>query len=162
MCAMDDVQLSIDPAESALQFDQVRDLLLEYWKSRDLALSVFNFDRELATLPGEYGPPSGRLLLASCNGKAAGCVALRQLEPEICEMKRLYIRDRFRGRGFGRSLAMAIIAEARALGYSTMRLDTIGPSMQEAIALYRQLNFQEIAAYRNNPLEGVRFMELKL
>ncbi len=162
MCAMDDVQLSIDPAESALQFDQVRELLLEYWKSRDLALSVFNFDRELATLPGEYGPPSGRLLLASCNGEAAGCVALRQLEPEICEMKRLYIRDRFRGRGFGRSLAMAIIAEARAMGYSTMRLDTIGPSMQEAIALYRQLNFQEIAAYRNNPLEGVRFMELKL
>lgn len=159
---MDDVQLSIVPAESTAQFDQVRDLLLEYWKSRNLALSVFNFDRELATLPGEYGPPSGRLLLASCNGEAAGCVALRQLDPKICEMKRLYIRDKFRGRGFGRSLAVAIIAEARAMGYRTMRLDTIGPSMQEAIALYRQLSFQEIEPYRNNPLEGVRFMELEL
>jgi carbonic anhydrase len=160
--AADASQLSIVPAESATQIKLVRELLLEYWKSRNLSFAVFNFDRELASLPGEYAPPSGRLLLASCNGEAAGCVALRQLEPSICEMKRLYLRDKFRGRGFGRTLAVSIIAEAREMGYRKMRLDTIGPSMREAVALYQQLRFQEIAPYRNNPLEGARYMELDL
>ena len=155
-------QFLIVAGESETQFNQVRELLLEYWRSRDLNLSVFNFDRELAGLPGEYAPPSGRLLLASCNGEAAGCVALRKLEPEICEMKRLYLREKFRGLGFGRTLAVAIIAEARGIGYCKMRLDTIGPSMREAVALYHRLGFREIAPYRNNPLEGARYLELEL
>jgi putative acetyltransferase len=159
---LDAPQLSIVPAESASQFDLVRELLLEYWKTRKLSLSVFNFDRELAELPGEYAPPSGRLLLASCGGEAAGCVALRRLEPKICEMKRLYLRDRFRGRGFGRTLAVSIIAEAREMGYRKMRLDTIGPGMRDAVALYRRLKFREIPPYRHNPLEGVKYMELDL
>jgi putative acetyltransferase len=149
-------------AETTSQLDVVRKLLLEYWRSRDLSLSVFNFDQELAGLPGEYVPPSGKLLLASCNREAAGCVALRKLEPEVCEMKRLYLREKFRGRGFGRTLALAIIAEARGIGYRKMRLDTIGPSMREAVALYHRLGFREIAPYRNNPLEGTRYLELEL
>lgn len=159
---VDAAQLSIVPAESAAQFDLVRELLLEYWRSRNLSLSLFNFDRELAELPGEYAPPFGRLLLASCGGEAVGCVALRLIEPKICEMKRLYLRDRFRGRGFGYALAVSIIAEAREMGYRKIRLDTIGPDMQEAVALYRRLRFREIPAYRNNPLEGARYMELDL
>ena len=155
-------QFLIVAAESETLFNQVRELLLEYWRSRDLNLSVFNFDRELAGLPGEYAPPSGRLLLASCNGEAAGCVALRKLEPEICEMKRLYLREKFRGLGFGRTLAVAIIAEARGIGYCKMRLDTIGPSMREAFKLYYRLGFREIAPYHDNPLEGARYLELDL
>ena len=155
-------QLTIVSAESAAQLAVVRELLLEYWKSRDLSLSVFNFDRELAELPGEYAPPSGKLLLASYNGESAGCVALRKIDSEICEMKRLYLRERFRGLGLGRDLALAIIAEARRMGYRKMRLDTIGPSMQEAVALYKRLGFREIARYRNNPLAGAKYMELEV
>jgi ribosomal protein S18 acetylase RimI-like enzyme len=158
----DSDQLFVVTAETTNQLDVVRELLLEYWRSRDLSLSIFNFDQELAGLPGEYAPPSGKLLLASCNGEAAGCVALRKLEPEVCEMKRLYLREKFRGRGFGSTLALAIIAEARGIGYRKMRLDTIGPSMREAVALYRRLGFREIAPYRNNPLEGARYLELEL
>lgn len=158
----DSNQFLIVTAETESQLGVVRKLLLEYWRSRDLSLSVFNFDRELAGLPGEYAPPSGRLLLALCNDEAAGCVALRKLEPEICEMKRLYLLEKFRGIGLGRTLALAIIAEARGIGYRTMRLDTIGPSMGEALALYHRLGFRDIAPYRNNPLEGARYLELEL
>jgi ribosomal protein S18 acetylase RimI-like enzyme len=154
--------LSIIPAESAQHIDQVRALFLEYWASRKLSLAVFNFERELAGLPGEYARPAGRLLLASCDGEVAGCVALRQIEPQICEMKRLYVRGSFRGRGFGRLLAEAIIAEARSHGYRKMRLDTITPTMQEAVSLYKKLKFQAIPPYRHNPLEGVSYMELDL
>jgi putative acetyltransferase len=140
----------------------VRELLLEYWENRKLALYVFNFDQELAGLPGEYGQPDGKLLLAYCEEEPSGCVALRKIGPGICEMKRLYLRPKFRGRGLGRSLANFIIEEARKMGYERMRLDTIQANMQEAIALYRQLGFKEIAPYRHNPLESVMFMELVL
>src|SRR5260370_5356002 len=133
----DAAQLLIVPAESAAQLDSVRRLLLEYWRTRNLSLSVFSSDHELAGLPGDYAASFGRLLLASCNGEAAGCVALRRLEPEICEMKRLYLRHKFRGRGFGRALIVAIMAAAREMGYRKMRLDTIGPSMRQAVVLYR-------------------------
>jgi putative acetyltransferase len=155
-------QYSIVPAESVAQLDAVRKLLLEYWKDRKLELYVFNFDQELTGLPGDYAPPDGRLLLAHCGEVVAGCVALRKLEPGICEMKRLYLREEFRGKGLGRVLTEAIISEARTIGYQKMRLDTIGPNMQEAVGLYRRLGFQEIAAYRLNPLAGVMFMELTL
>jgi len=159
---MKTTDLSIVPAESAQHFHQIRELFLEYWTSRKLSLAVFSFDCELAALPGEYARPAGRLLLASCEGEVAGCVALRQLEPQICEMKRLYVRDRFRGRGLGRILAETVIAEARSHGYRKMRLDTIAPTMQEAVSLYKKLKFQDIPPYRHNPLEGVQYMELEL
>ena len=154
--------LQLVPAESAAQIETVRKLLFEYWEDRNLALHVFNFDQELAGLPGDYASPDGRLLLAWCGAEAAGCVALRKLDPTICEMKRLYLRPKFRGKGRGRFLAESIIAEARKIGYKKMRLDTIQSNMQEAIALYRQLGFTEIAPYRVNPLPGVIFMELAL
>ena len=140
----------------------MRELLLEYWENRKLALYVFNFDQELAGLPGEYAPPDGRLLLSFCGDEPSGCVALRKIGEDICEMKRLYLRPKFRGRGLGRYLTNSIIEEARKMGYRKMRLDTIQTNMQEAIALYKQLGFQEIPPYRHNPLEGVMFMELDL
>jgi len=154
--------LQIVPANSPAQLDEVRKLLLEYWENRKLEMYVFNFDQELAGLPGAYAPPDGRLFLAQWEDQPAGCVALRKLEPEICEMKRLYLSPKFRGKGIGRVLAEFIINEARSIGYKKMRLDTIQSNMQEAIALYRQLGFNEIAPYRVNPLPGVVFMELVL
>jgi ribosomal protein S18 acetylase RimI-like enzyme len=154
--------LQIVPVESISQLDLVRELLLEYWENRNLALYVFDFDKELAGLPGDYAPPDGRLFLAYWNHEAAGCVALRKIEPDICEMKRLYLRPKFRGKGIGRTLAEFIITQGRDLGYKKMRLDTIQSNMQDAIALYRQLGFAEIAPYRVNPLPGVVFMELVL
>jgi len=155
-------QLTIVPAESTEQLDTVRKLLLEYWENRRLEMYVFNFDRELAGLPGAYAPPDGRLFLARWENEPAGCVALRKLEPDTCEMKRLYLSPKFRGKGIGKVLAEFIIQQARDIGYQRMRLDTIQSNMQEAIALYRQLGFTEIAPYRENPLPGVVFMELTL
>jgi putative acetyltransferase len=155
-------QLTISSAESPAAIAEVRDLLREYWESRKLEFTYFNFDREIANLPGDYAPPAGKLLIASCQGEPAGCVALRKLENEICEMKRMYLREKFRGRGFGRSLADAIIAEARRIGYRKMRLDTIGPTMREALHMYLRMGFQEIPPYRHNPLDGAKYLELDL
>lgn len=154
--------LTIVPAESTGQLDAVRKLLLEYWENRNLEMYVFNFDQELAGLPGAYAPPDGRLFLAQWENEPAGCVALRKLESDVCEMKRLYLSPKLRGKGVGKILAEFIIQQARNIGYKKMRLDTIQSNMQEAIALYRQLGFTEIAPYRVNPLPGVVFMELTL
>jgi len=144
------------------QIEQARELFLEYAKSLSFSLCFQSFDEELAQLPGVYAPPRGRLLLAHGEGRLAGCVALRPLEPAICEMKRLYVRPVFRGQGVGGLLVDRVIAEARAIGYRRMRLDTITSSMQDAIALYRRRGFREIAAYRENPVGSVLYMELQL
>ena len=149
-------------AESADQIAQARELFLEYGQSLGFSLCFQNFDKELAGLPGDYAPPDGRLLLASREGQLAGCVALHKLEAGICEMKRLYLRPKFRGRGLGRMLAEATIAEARKIGYERMRLDTVEPVMKDAVGLYRRLGFREIAPYRENPMAGTRYMELQL
>jgi putative acetyltransferase len=147
--------------ESPVQIAQARELFLEYAQSLGFSLCFQNFDKELAGLPGEYAAPAGRLLLAEYEGRLAGCVALHRLEPGICEMKRLYLRGQFRGRGLGLALTNGIIAEARKIGYLRMRLDTVEPVMKDAVLMYRRLGFQEIAPYCVNPIAGALYMELR-
>src|SRR5579859_896549 len=149
-------------AESLQQIAQARELFLEYAQSLGFSLCFQNFDKELAELPGDYAPPDGRLLLAECESRVAGCVALHKLEAEICEMKRLYLRPQFRGKGLGRVLADRIITEARRIGYRRMRLDTVEPVMGDAVAMYRKIGFHEIEPYRANPMAGAMYMELML
>jgi putative acetyltransferase len=146
--------------ESAMHLTSVRELFLEYAQSLGFSLCFQSFDRELLGLPGDYAPPEGRLLLAIHEGAPAGCVALHKLEPDICEMKRLYVRPQFRGKGLGRALAERVIAEAREIGYKQLRLDTVEPMMQAAVFMYRTLGFREISPYRPNPIEGALYMEL--
>jgi GNAT superfamily N-acetyltransferase len=155
-------QFEMVEADSASRVEQARELFLEYAKSLGFSLCFQNFDQELAALPGDYAPPSGCLLLAFSGSEPAGCVALHKLEEGVCEMKRLYVRPGFRGRGLGRVMAERIIAEARKIGYARMRLDTVEPVMKDAVALYRKLGFREIAAYRANPMEGTLYMQLEL
>ena len=154
--------LSLAQTETVPQVAQARELFLEYAESLGFSLCFQNFDKELAGLPGEYAQPEGRLLLAEYEGQVAGCVALHKLEPGICEMKRLYLRPQFRGKGLGLALANRIIAEARQIGYQRMRLDTVEPVMKDAVLMYRRLGFQEIAPYCVNPIEGALYMELAL
>ena len=154
--------LRIVQAETPAHIEQARALLIEYGESLGFSLCFQSFDQELAGLPGDYAPPSGRLLLAEFDGRPAGCVALHKLEDGVCEMKRLYVRPEFRGHGIGRKLAQAVIEEARLIGYRAMRLDTIADSMREAVAMYRTLGFREIAPYRANPIASATYMELDL
>jgi ribosomal protein S18 acetylase RimI-like enzyme len=154
--------LAVTQAESPAQNAQARELFLEYAQSLGFSLCFQNFDKELAGLPGDYAPPEGRLLLVECEGQLAGCVALHKLDSGVCEMKRLYLRSQFRGKGLGRALTERIIAEARQIGYRRMRLDTVEPVMKDAVAMYRKLGFKEIAPYRPNPIAGTMYMELEL
>ena len=151
----------VNQAHSQEELRQVKLLFSEYASSLDFDLSFQNFDNELANLPGEYSLPSGAILLAYYEGSAAGCVAMRRLAEDVCEMKRLYVRPAFRGKKIGKALSVAIIDEARKRGYSRMRLDTV-PSMKEAIQLYRSLGFKETYPYRYNPRAGAMFLELIL
>jgi putative acetyltransferase len=144
-------------AATLADLDEIRTMLREYAAWLEVDLCFQNFEQELAALPGEYSPPLGRLLIA----EGAGCVALRPIDDEICEMKRLYVRPDHRGTGLGRSLILAIVDEARAAGYRRIRLDTM-PKMDSAQRLYASLGFRDIAPYRYNPEPGARFLELAL
>ncbi len=154
--------MKLKQAESEAEIVQARELFEEYsaWLGVDFCFR--NFESEIAELPGAYAPPDGRLLLATDEGQLIGCVALRRIGPETCEMKRLYLRPNARGRGLGRELAAAIIEEARGTGYARMRLDTLPRRMEQAGKAYRSLGFREIEAYYDNPVEGVLYLELVL
>jgi putative acetyltransferase len=144
------------------EIEEARRLFKEYADWLQIDLCFQNFEKELANLPGGYAPPAGRLLLAYENTQLAGCVALRKIDDGICEMKRLFLRDNFRGMGLGRQLIEAIIREARLIGYDRMRLDTLPPKMNDAIALYRSYGFKQTGPYHDNPVAGAIFMELDL
>jgi GNAT superfamily N-acetyltransferase len=168
----------IEQVTTAAQVRAARDLFLEYANSLGFSLAFQNFEHELRTLPGDYAPPHGRLLLAYLDDAPVGCVALHEWkrpaegQPEkplagaltdpVCEMKRLYVRPAARGHALGRILVERLIKEARAIGYKRMRLDTVEPIMTRAVLLYRDMGFQEILAYRENPMKGTLYFELKL
>ena len=142
------------------EISEVRYIFIEYRKNLGLDLSFQDFQDELDDLPGEYSPPDGSIILAKDEDKTIGSVALRKIE-ETCEMKRLYVKPEYRGRGIGRRLAEKIIEEARNKGYKKMRLDTL-KSLEEANELYRSLGFEECEPYRYNPLDDALYMELDL
>jgi putative acetyltransferase len=138
-----------------------RALFAEYAASLDVDLAFQGFAEELAALPAGYVPPSGTLLLADLDGTTVGCAAVRALDGDACELKRLYVRPGARGHALGRRLTEAALAAARALGYRRVRLDTL-PTMTSAFALYRELGFREIEPYRFNPVPGTRYLEREL
>ncbi len=149
-------------AKSDEEFLQAGQLFGEYAAWLGINLCFQNFEKELAELPGDYAPPTGRLFLATENDQTAGCVAVRKIGDGICEMKRLYVRPEFRGIGLGRTLAEKIIEAASEIGYLRMRLDTLPGKMDKAIAIYRSLGFRNIDPYYKNPVEDAAFMELEL
>jgi ribosomal protein S18 acetylase RimI-like enzyme len=183
--------LKIVSAEDEGTVERASALFREYAEALRIDLSFQDFEHEVATLPGDYAPPGGRLLLAALDETGAalmdaaaaserriypaapppcgsqppstyvGCVALRRIDDETCEMKRLYVRPQYRGFGTGRKLAQAVIESAREIGYRNMRLDTL-PQMGQAQALYRACGFREIPPYRYNPVAGALYFELAL
>ncbi len=155
------MRLSIVEAGSSDELLQIRTLFEEYAKTLGSDPCLQDFSEELATLPGRYARPGGRLLLAMIEDKVAGCAALRSLDAETGEMKRVYVRPAFRGLGLGRMLAASILHESRVAGYRRVRLDTL-PSMNQAQDLYRDLGFREIGPYGDNPVAGAVYLEVEL
>ena len=152
--------VEIVPA-AAPDLDEIRRMYREYSALVSEALQAQGFERELAQLPGAYAPPAGALLIARDGVAAAGCVALRSVEGGTAEMKRMYVREAWRGSGLGRRLAMTIIEEARGRGYARLVLDTL-PKLAPAIALYRDLGFRETGPYLPNPTPGALCFELRI
>ena len=151
----------IIPATTPSHIQAIRDLFREYEQVLQVDLCFQHFEEELAGLPGKYDPPQGCLLLASADGQPAGCVAMRPLAKDICEMKRLYVRPAHTGQGLGKQLALTVIARAAAAGYARMRLDTL-EKLGPALGLYAGLGFRRCPAYYENPLPGVVYLELDL
>jgi len=163
---IEDTMLLITEALAEPTISQARALFQEYAMTPGVEACMQDFERELTSLPGFYGRPTGRLLLALHHDPAGvdepiGCVGLRKLEKGICEMKRLYVRPGFRKEGVGQVLVENLIADACAMGYKKLRLDTL-PSMREAQALYKRLGFVEIPAYLKNPTQNALCFELAL
>jgi putative acetyltransferase len=152
--------LEIYPVETGEDIEIIKKLFIEYADSLGFDLGFQSFEEELANLPGCYAPPEGCILLANYDGEIAGCVALKKSDDGICEMKRLYVKQKFRGLKIGKALAEEVIQRARKVGYNYMRLDFVTPRTAES--LYRSLGFKEIAPYEDIPIAGVVFMELKL
>ncbi len=149
-------------AETSEQIEETRKLFREYEKWLGLDLCFQGFEEELANLPAKYAMPDGRLFLALVHGKTAGCIALRKLEKDVCEMKRLFVRNQFRGLELGKLLIEKLIDEARLIGYEELRLDTLPDKMAKAVKLYKSYGFTEIPSYYENPHNETLFLELNL
>ncbi len=154
--------LEIINAETPEHIEYARKLFFEYESLIGLNLCFQNFEEEVANLPGKYAVPDGRLFLAFSNEKIAGCIALRKLENEVCEMKRLFVKDDFRGQKIGINLIEKLLEDARKIGYKKMRLDTFPPKMGQAVKLYESYGFREIPPYYQNPYGETLFLEKKL
>lgn len=150
--------LEIRPANPA-DIPALQELFREYARSVGNEICFQTFEKEVAALPGAYAPPQGQILVATDTQTLAACVALRPLTPQICEMKRLYVRPAFRNTGLGRDLTENTLILAATLGYTALRLDTL-PQMTAAIALYRKLGFLEIPPYADNPASALCFEKL--
>lgn len=150
---------------SAAELDALRALFHEYARSLKIDLCFQDFETELAKLPGDYAAPRGALLTATVDGQYAGCCAMRPLDSSdyanACEMKRLFVRDTFRGLGVGRKLAEGILDAARVAGYDCILLDTLD-DMESARALYQELGFEEIPPYYFNPIPGAHYLKANL
>lgn len=151
--------IQIVQAESESQIAAAKQIFREYETWLGMSLCFQGFEEELAGLPGKYSPPDGRMYLAFLDDELVGCIALRKLEEGICEMKRLFLRENARGHGLGNTLIEKVIADARTIGYSKMRLDTHPPKMGKAVSIYASHGFYKIEPYYDNPHEGVLFME---
>ena len=153
--------MKIIHVRTAKHLGEIRQLFREYENFLGVDLCFQGFEEELARLPGKYASPKGSLLLAVDGKNTAGCVALREFNDGTCEMKRLYLRPKYRGVGLGRKLAKKIIEEAARIGYSSIRLDTL-KNLKEAMGLYESLGFKQVEPYYDNPLPGVMYWELQL
>jgi putative acetyltransferase len=153
--------VEIRVADSPEAIDAVRELFQEYWTSFGFTPCFQGFETEVATLPGKYAPPRGRLLLAKIDGAPVGCVALRRFDKTRGEMKRMYVRPAFRGRKLGEALVEALAKEARDIGYSELIADTIPNVMATALAMYERLGFERIAPY-SNETPGALHIRLRL
>lgn len=156
------MKIEIIRAEIVEHIEQARMLFREYETWFGLKLCFQNFDEEVANLPGNYALPEGRLFLAFADEKPAGCIALRKLEDGICEMKRLFVRDEFRGQKIGVLLIEKLFEEARKIGYEKIQLDTFPAKMGKAVSLYESYGFRRIPPYYHNPYGETLFMELDL
>ena len=155
------MEMSIIEGTLEKHFEMAKKLFLEYAESLNFNICFQNFEEELNNLSEEYTRPRGCLLLALQDNRAIGCVTLSKCSSLHCEMKRMYVRDFYRRTGLGKRLALEIIAEAKKLGYSRMRLDTL-PSMITAQELYKSLGFKIIPPYYDSPIENMMFMEIDL
>ncbi|MCI1945009.1 GNAT family N-acetyltransferase [Clostridium luticellarii] len=148
-------------AKEKYELEEVKKLFLDYADSLNIDLDFQGFQTEVNTLPGKYSSPDGIIVLALVDGKSTGCIALRKISGDICEMKRFYVRDNYRGLGIGRKLIDISVEKARSMNYKYIRLDTL-TTMKSAQYLYSSSGFYDIPAYTYNPLKDARFMELKL
>jgi len=153
--------LSLESVGSSQDLEAIRVLFLEYQAGLGIDLGFQSFDEEVRRLPGDYAPPTGRLLLAKQDGRPLGCIALRGISPARGEMKRLFVRPQGRGLGLGKWLVARLLDEARTAGYAELVLDTL-PGMAEAQGLYLAFGFRDIPPYRDNPIPGARFLGLVL
>jgi len=154
-------RMTLGSPVSSVEWSAARRLVEEYVTSLQVDLSFQDFEREIESLPQHYGPPDGCFILAAENDAVIGCGALRRFSESACEMKRLYVTPRHRGKGTGLIIVSALIERARALGYRSMLLDTL-PTMSRAQALYASVGFTQTTPYRHNPVFGATYWRLDL